>query len=466
MAKKTKKIKKVETKKIDLSDIISSDTILAKQTLSEEQQKAFDLIQNTKRNVFIQGSAGSGKSTFIMYMKEHLTKSMIVCSPTAIAAINVGGQTLHSFFKLPVSDFIDEEMLYKTDRRKIAEILLKTEVLVIDEISMVRPDILDAIDMICKRLRKNKAKAFGGLQVLLIGDLYQLPSIVKNQAQQLFLNEYGTSDPFFFDSYVYHEANFEKIEFTHIYRQTDDNLLENLTKLRKNEDLPNVIKYFNNCKINDKDMLDTAITITPYRNVADEINRSKLKALSGELKRYKANYNGSFVKSKNFPVQEYLELKPGALVIFCKNHQPEWINGSSGIVISMCDDFITVKLLSNGKTVFVEREEWENKEYEIIEEKVWDEELKANTVIKKTKEKITGTFRQFPLQLGWACTIHRAQGKTLDKVKIDIGRGAFAHGQLYVALSRTKSYKDMHIIRPLHIRDSIINDRILKFISN
>lgn len=459
-------VKKAKKEKLDLSKIISDEIDIVGHKLSKEQQEAFDLIENSQENLFIQGQAGTGKSSFIMYLKQHLTKSMIVCSPTAIAAMNIGGQTLHSFFKLPVSDFIDDKALYKANRKKVAEVILKTNVLVIDEISMVRPDILDAIDLLCKQIKHNKTKAFGGIQVVLIGDIYQLPPVITKGAQDVFKNEYGTSDPYFFDAYAYHEGNFKKIEFKHVYRQQSNDLLDNLSKLRLNQNINEILQYFNKCKIEDKDILNTAITITPYREIAEKINENKLKSLSGKEIKYKAIYDGSFIKNKNFPAPEILSLKPGALVIFNKNNAPEWINGSSGIVISTEPDIIVVKLISNGKTVFVERTEWKNREYEIGTKKVYDEELDMYCEQKVITEITTGTFKQFPLQLGWSCTIHKAQGKTLDKVIVDIGRGAFAHGQLYVALSRTRNYEDIHIINPLQATDSIISKRVVEFMSN
>lgn len=458
--------KKKKKEKLDLSKIISDEINTSNNILSKEQQEAFDLINDTHQNLFIQGQAGTGKSSFIMYLKEHLKKSIVVCSPTAIAAINVGGQTLHSFFKLPISDFIDDKMIFKANRKKVAEVILKTEILVIDEISMVRPDMLDAINTICKQIKHNKSKPFGGIQVVLIGDIYQLPPVITKSAQNVFKNEYGTSEPYFFDAYVYHEADFKKIEFTHVYRQQSIDLLNNLSKLRINQEIKNVLEYFNRCKITDEETLKTCVTITPYREIADKINQDKLNNLSGKEVCYKAMCDGSFIKAKSFPAAEKLRLKVGALVIFNKNNAPEWINGSSGIVTNLENDFITVKLLSNGKTVFVERTEWKNREYCIKTERVYDKELDIWCEEKVIKEITTGTFTQFPLQLGYSMTIHKAQGKTLDKVIIDIGRGAFAHGQLYVALSRTRNYEDMHIINPLQSADSIVSKRVVEFMSN
>ena len=454
MAKKVKKAQKQS----EIQTLSTGEEInITGQCLSKEQQEAFDIIQNTNENLFVQGQAGTGKSSFIMYLKKNLTKSMIICSPTAVAAMNVGGQTIHSLFKLPVSDFLVEKTLFKMNRKKIADVIKRAEVLVIDEVSMVRPDMLDAINKLTKVMRQNNKKAFGGLQVLLIGDIYQLPPVITKEATKIFKEEYGTNDPYFFDSYAYHEGNFKRIEFSYVYRQLNAKLLDNLTKLRLNQDTATVIKYFNKCKITDKQVLETAVTITPYRDNADKINQEKLNQLKGTPKKYKAELSGSFIGASTFPAQKELVLKEGALVMFNKNNAPEWINGSTGVVVALKPDCIFVKLIGDGKLVVVTKETWINREY-VIE---IDEKNEKQIV-----EKETGEFKQFPLQLGYALTIHKAQGKTLDKVIIDIGRGAFAHGQLYVALSRTRNEEDMHIVHDLTAYDSIISKRVVEFMSN
>lgn len=431
-------------------------------TLSKEQQEAFDLVNNTLYNIFIQGPAGCGKSTLINYMKRHLKKSYIICSPTAIAASNVGGMTLHAFFKLPVTDIISEENLFRTNRKKVNEILQNVEVLIIDEVSMVRPDILDAVNVLCQNAKHNKTRAFGGIQVVLVGDLYQLPPVIKQNTLEIFKEMYDTNDPYFFDSDAYKTGKFKKLELNCIYRQENDELLNNLTNLRLNKNVSKSLTYFNSCKINDKNSLDTAVVITPYRATAEQINLEKLNQLSGKEYKFKAILSGSYLKAKSFPVEKELILKEGALVIFTKNNQPEWINGTMGIISDISDSLITVMLLDTGKPVFVKREIWEDHEYE-TSEYIDSETGKAKKYI---TEKTIGEFKQFPLQLGYACTIHKAQGKTLDKVIIDCGKGMFAHGQLYVALSRTRNKNDMHITSELKVKDSIISKRVLEFISN
>jgi len=422
--------------------------------LSPKQQEAFDVLNKTNQNVFIQGQAGSGKSSFIMYLKEHLNKRILLCAPTAIAAMNVGGVTLHSLFKLPVSDFITDEGLnqFKYMRKPLREILNETDVIIIDEISMVRPDMLDAIDMLCRDLRRNPFEFFGGLQIVLIGDAYQLPPVITQSAAKIFEEFYNTDEPYFFDAISYREGNFKKIEFDHVYRQNDTELLDKLSQLRLNKNTQECINYFNTCKITDKELLKTAVTITPYKSIAEDINKQKIKELNTKAFTYEAGKTGSFKKTSNYPALDKLTLKEGALVIFTKNDD-QWINGTTGIVTHLSENSVFVKILSTGLEVCVRRAFWDTKEY------------KVDKKTKKVIEEVTGTFTQYPLQLGYGLTIHRAQGKTLDKVNIDIGRGAFAHGQLYVALSRTRNKADINLTRNISTKDVIISKRVVEFMN-
>ena len=292
--------------------------------LSPKQQEAFDVLSKTNQNVFIQGQAGSGKSSFIMYLKEHLNKRILLCAPTAIAAMNVGGVTLHSLFKLPVSDFVTDEGLnqFKYMRKPLREILNETDVIIIDEVSMVRPDMLDAIDILCRDLRRNPFEFFGGLQIVLIGDAYQLPPVITQSAAKIFEEFYNTDEPYFFDAISYREGNFKKIEFDHVYRQNDTELLDKLSKLRLNKNTQECINYFNTCKITNKELLKTAVTITPYKSIAEDINKQKIKELNTKAFTYEASKTGSFKKTSNYPALDKLTLKEGALkelLVLCDN---------------------------------------------------------------------------------------------------------------------------------------------------
>ena len=421
--------------------------------LDEAQKALFDKIENTGANIFVQGQAGTGKSTFIKYLLAHSKKRIRIVCPTAVAAINIDGVTINSLFKLPFSDFFVLDELYQTPRQKLKAILRKTDLLIIDEVSMVRPDVLDAIDVLSKDATRVEA-VFGGLQMLLIGDLCQLPPVIATKTKHIFKDKYGYSDPFFFDAESYKAGNFEKIELTKVYRQLDAKLLENLIKIRKDKDVSSAIEYFNTCKIGDEEVLKHAMTITPYRAVAENINQKRLGELNTPTRTYVCRTEGEFNEERDAPAPRVLTLKEGALVIFNKNNHPVWINGTSGIVESLDDDVIEVRILNSNSIVEVKREEWINYRY--------DYDRETGTVV----EREVGKFIQFPLQLGYALTIHKAQGKTLDKVVIDISKGAFDHGQLYVALSRTRKKEDIHLLRRIDECDVILDKRVIEFLND
>ncbi len=433
-------------------DLDSLNKILPEFALDATQADLFHKIETTNNSYFIQGQAGTGKSTFIRYLKEHSKKKVRIACPTALAALHIGGVTLHSLFQLPLKDFfIIEELELK---KKTATILRKTDILVIDEASMIRPDILDAIDLLCKHARGNFLLPFGGIQIILIGDLCQLPPVIKAVTYPIFRAKYGHAEAYFFDAPAFKNGHFSTIVLTKVYRQEDTTLLTHLIDLRHYRKINQAVDFFNEAQIKNEIDRETAVTITPYKATAEKINQSRLNALNGEIKIYEAERNGSFTKITETPAPQILTLKEGALVIFNKNNPPYWINGTTGIILQLDDDFIWVQLTSNHKTVLVKRETWESFIYEYNKE--------TDEII----EKLNGTFTQFPLQLGYALTIHKAQGKTLNKVIIDMERGAFAHGQLYVALSRTRSYQDIHLKNKLYTTDIIVNSRVLAFLRN
>lgn len=409
------------------------------------QKQAFEEVNTTNNNVLILGQAGTGKSTFIKYLKNNCSKRLILTAPTGISALNIGGQTIHSLFYIKPSDFIDITTV--TVSSKIRSIIQKTDIIIIDEISMVSPDLLDAIDIILRKIKQTNI-AFGGLQIVLIGDLFQLPPVITNSAKIEFKREYNYENAYFFDSHAFKRANFKHFEFNTIYRQKSTELLENLIKLRKNE--TSAIDFFNSCKIEDKEKLNNAVTLTPFKRIAEQINLQKLEEINSNQVIYKGQVKGSF-SEKDFPVPLTLILKVGALVMFIKNAQ-QWYNGTLGIV-EKCDiDIINVRIFYNNKTVSVKRETWDKTEYCI----------NAKGLLEET---VIGSYIQFPIILGYAMTIHKSQGKTLDAVNVDISKGAFAHGQLYVALSRTKDYKDINIVKNLKETDIIFDKRVIDFIN-
>lgn len=429
-----------------------SKSVMDLDSLNLVQKKLFDLIEHTHQNIFIHGQAGTGKSTFIKYLKKHSKKRIRLVAPTAIAALNIDGVTIHSMFSLPISDYIVINDIMTKRRKKLKSILKKTDLLIIDEVSMLRPDIFDAIEVLCRQARGNMAQ-FGGLQIVLIGDLCQLPPIINKNVTAIFKQEYQTSEPYFFDAKAYLKAGFQSFELKEVYRQKDLELLGYLKNLRTYENIPETLDYFNKIEEYPNDFINTAITITPYREVADGINKLRLEKLKTKEKSYEATFTGTFETLKDTPSPRTLTLKEGALVVFNKNNLPDYINGTSGVVEKLGEKYIVVRTLNDNKFITVFREEWKSFSYDINEE--------TGEVI----EEQTGNFVQYPLQLGYALTIHKAQGKTLDRVIVDIDKGAFAHGQLYVALSRTRNKNDMLIKSRLTEDDIIFSERIKSFLA-
>ena len=442
--------------------------LIKEDQLSKEQRKAVKLVIEKKKNLFIQGMAGSGKSAFIKYLQSHSAKNIVLCSPTAIAALNIGGVTLHSLFKLPIMSFITDEQLFRMNRKTVWSVIKAIDILIIDEVSMVRPDVLDAVDKVCKRIRRN-TKAFGGIQVVLIGDLYQLPPVINSEAKHIFEAIYGTDDPYFFDSDIYKSTKFEHIEFSKVFRQQDDKLLKHLIHIRTNKNIESALKYFNKNEIKNKTKFKNAVTITPYRAIADSINKKNLAKLKTKAYTFTAQLSGTFEKfsETSYPAAKDLALKEGALVIFNKNDTDKnWVNGTVGIIDHIESEFIYVKKLPSEEIVCVERETWEDKKYDVELNQIYNIEKDVFEEKEKIIETITGQFKQFPLQLGYAMTIHKAQGKTLDAVNIDLDRGTFAPGQLYVALSRTRRKEDMNIISEITKNDIIFDKRVQEFLEN
>lgn len=415
--------------------------------LNQSQMDAFNTIERTRSNILILGQAGTGKSTFVQYLKSASAKRIVCACPTAVSALNIGGQTIHSLFQIQPRDFIMPELLKL--KAKPRNILNATDVLVIDEISMVAPDLLDAIDILARQARHSN-EPFGGIQVVAIGDMFQLPPVITRDSEQYYESFYEHKNAYFFDANVYKRANFIKYDFNTVYRQSDDDLLQNLVRLRDGD--ANALEFFNGCRIDEESVRKNAVIITPFRAVAERINTDKLNQIMSPEIIYNGILSGNF-NANDVPAPMELKLRQGALVMFVKNGD-KWHNGSMGIVENLGGKEIIVQLLDDDKNdlVVVKPEKWEKIEYSRDE----NDRIVENEI---------GSYKQFPLTLGYAMTIHKAQGKTLSKVVIDISRGAFAHGQTYVALSRTRHAKDMHIVKPLTHRDVIFDKRILDFVS-
>lgn len=414
---------------------------------------ALKFIQNTGTNLFLTGKAGTGKTTFLKRLKELSPKRMVVVAPTGVAAINAGGVTIHSFFQLPFgpyipgkgdgSDFQNRSFSHKFNRDKI-NILKSLDLLVIDEISMVRADLLDAISDLLRRYR-DRHKPFGGVQLLLIGDLQQLAPVVKDDEWNLLKDYYAS--PYFFDSNALSESNYFSIELTHVYRQSDDDFVRLLNKIRDNQPDDETIRRLNERYIPNftPDEKDGYITLTTHNYQANQINAQKLAGLSGRAYTFNSEIANEF-PSYSYPTDEQLVLKNGAQVMFVKNDssgERKYYNGKIGKVVFINENRIVVRDES-GQEITVNKESWQNVKYTINDE------------TKEITETIVGSFTQYPLKTAWAITIHKSQGLTFDRAIIDAA-AAFSHGQVYVALSRCKTLDGLVLNSRIN-RESLVTD--------
>jgi hypothetical protein len=409
---------------------------------------AFNFVQYTGQNIFLTGKAGTGKTTFLKSLKEKSPKRMIVVAPTGVAAINAGGVTIHSFFQLSFAPQIgieNEQIRQMRFNKEKINIIRSLDLLVIDEISMVRADILDAIDRVMRRF-KNGRKPFGGAQVLMIGDLQQLAPVIKNEEWNLLRREYETI--YFFSSKVLQETKFVSIELRHVFRQHDDKFIAILNKVRDNKlDQEAVIelnkRHLPNFQPND---IDGYITLCTHNVQADRINEAKLRSIQSKAQVFTARIEGKFPEY-SYPTEFELKLKIGAQVMFVKNDpSPEklFYNGKIGMITDIDDDTVFVRCPDDDDEIAVTPLLWENVKYSIDE------------ITSEIKEETEGSFNQVPLKLAWAITIHKSQGLTFERAIID-AEASFAHGQVYVALSRCKTLEGMVLSTPISNR-SIIND--------
>ncbi len=415
---------------------------------------AFNFVQYTGKNVFLTGKAGTGKTTFLHNLMSASNKRMVVTAPTGVAAINARGVTLHSFFQLPFGPYIPGLQRGATtvqnglksgyqssgqhfSREKIS-IMKSLDLLVIDEISMVRADVLDAIDEVLKRFRK-KSKPFGGVQLLMIGDLQQLAPVIKEDEWEILKNHYESG--FFFSSHALQSTEYISIELKHIYRQQDNDFINILNNIRDNRIDAETIRTLNSRYIPDFKPADNEghIILTTHNARAQKINDSRLSELRTEEYIFKARIEGDFPEY-NYPTDQRLVLKPGAQVMFVKNDpkpQKEFFNGKIGKITEIDDDIIYVLCPGEDSLIAVEPLEWENMKFTIDQE------------TKEIRENILGLFVQYPLKLAWAITIHKSQGLTFDRAVID-SQLAFAHGQVYVALSRCRSLDGLVLSSPVN----------------
>ncbi|NOY51719.1 MAG: AAA family ATPase [Chlorobi bacterium] len=422
-----------------------------------ELKLAYDFVQYTDKNIFLTGKAGTGKTTFLQDLKEHSPKRMIVVAPTGVAAINAGGVTIHSFFQLAfgpnIPGYTDIEaqksMRFSSQKRNIIKSL---DLLVIDEISMVRADLLDGIDEVLRRFRRNN-EPFGGVQMLMIGDMQQLPPVVRGQEWNLLRQHYDTA--FFFSSLALKKTSFITITLKHVYRQKDEHFVEILNKIRDKQMDEKALGILNSRYIPDFDPGDeNYIILTTHNAKAQSINNKKLAELKPKSFYYDAEVKGNF-SEYNFPTDEKLELKLGSQVMFVKNDpEPDkkFFNGKIGVISSISKDEILVRCPDDTEEIEVRPLVWENIKYSIDQQS------------KEISESVEGTFTQIPLKLAWAITIHKSQGLTFDKAIID-SELAFAHGQVYVALSRCRSLEGM-VLSTRFSTQSLKTDHLIDSFSN
>ena len=411
-------------------------------TQNKQQMLAYELIANTNSSFFMTGRAGTGKTTFLRNVQKMVNKQFITLAPTGVAAILAGGETIHSFFGLPM-DVCTPGTMGKMSEARILT-LLHTDTIIIDEVSMVRCDIIDAIDYTMRKTLRTSLP-FGGKQVIFVGDMFQLPPVVKQGAEHDLMRDlYHTDDCFFYKANVIKRMRMVKIEFQKVYRQEDESFLGILENVRLNKTTPENLMHLNErvCQPTKEDGL--IITLTSLNKTADSINQRCLADINAEEYIYEGTVNGKF-EEKRFPVEKILRLKIGAQVMFTRNDpNRRWANGTIGTVSKLSKDEIQVTI-GNGETYVVPNCSWESYCYE------YDKENR-----KMTKEKI-GSFTQYPLRLAWAITVHKSQGMTFDKMYLDLSRGIFAAGQLYVALSRVRTLDGLflsHCIIPQYAHTS------------
>ncbi len=431
---------------------------MAQQTFTNQKLEFVEeLVLYTDSHIFLTGKAGTGKTTFLKNLPLKTYKRMVVVAPTGVAAINAGGQTIHSFFQLPFGPQLPENALgkgynakslaaqYQKLNKKKINLMRSLDLLIIDEISMVRADVLDAIDAVLRRVRRSQ-KPFGGLQLLMIGDVHQLAPVAKPEEWEVLSPYYDT--PYFFGSQVLKKAPYVCVELEHIYRQHDDDFISLLNKVRNNQMDADCVRVLNSRfkpGFVPKDE-EGYITLTTHNYQADQINDSKLAAIKEKTLTFKAEVHGTFPEN-TYPTKEELELKVGAQVMFVKNDPtPEkaFFNGKIGRLVGYDEKEGTVTVESDGERITVPKLKWQNMEYAI------------NAENQDIEEKEIGSFTQIPLRLAWAVTIHKSQGLTFDKVIVDAGQ-AFAHGQVYVALSRCTSLEGL-VLKTRISSNALVND--------
>ncbi|MBZ0207260.1 MAG: AAA family ATPase [Flavobacteriales bacterium] len=414
--------------------------------LTPEFKAALELLENTATNLFITGKAGTGKSTLLRHFMSTTEKRCVVLAPTGLAAVQISGATIHSFFRF--APRLLEPAAIQPDGRYRA-LYENVDVIIIDEVSMVRADMMQAMDIHLRRARR-RDEPFGGVQMVFFGDLFQLPPVVTSDVAQYFYDRFG--GPFCFQTPAWQDARVKRIQLTKIFRQSDTAFIEVLNAVRVGEvedhhwkKLNTRVDYF----FQVENQQDEYITLAPTNRRVDETNATRLATLREQTFTFRGQISGDF-KQSNCPAPEVLELKKGAQVMMVKNHgEKMWVNGSIGKVHSVSNDLIEVDI--EDRIYPVQQEAWETVEYEYDREK------------RKMQQVVVGTFRQYPMKLAWAITIHKSQGLTFDRVHIDMGNGAFAHGQTYVALSRCRTLEGIVLRQPVGQGDLKVDPLVVAY---
>tara|TARA_Y100000816_G_C26080530_1_gene569444 strand:- start:120 stop:1721 length:1602 start_codon:yes stop_codon:yes gene_type:complete len=411
--------------------------------LTNEFKNFYKLMEDTDINMFLTGKAGSGKSTLLEYFRQNTSKNHVILAPTGIAAIKARGQTIHSFFKFPPRVIQDFDVKILRDQKLIKNL----DTILIDESSMIRADMLDAIDLSLKKNRKN-IKPFGGVQIILIGDLFQLPPVVssdaKNSMEQLY-----PDGAYFFNSNIFNDGSIKIYELTKIFRQREENFINLLNKIRISKVSQNDLDLINKRVVDFEENVPEGVIILSPKNIkVDQINTYNLNKLDSDMYEYIAEIKGTF---KDSIVDEHLKLKVGAQIMLVKNdlNTPRrWVNGTLGIIEKLEKDKIFAKI--NGKTHEVKKEAWHRYDYRFSGGSI--------------TPSIVATFIQYPIKLAWAATIHKCQGQTFQKVAIDLDTGAFSHGQTYVALSRATSLEGVYLKREIYNSDLIFDKKVYDYL--
>ena len=424
---------------------------------NNELRTAWDFVESTGRSIFLTGKAGTGKTTFLKTIMEHSRKRPIVVAPTGVAAINAGGVTIHSFFQLPFSPYVpgakvESKFDFGKEKRKI---IASSDLLIIDEISMVRADLLDAIDAVLRRFREH-GQPFGGMQLLMIGDLAQLTPVVTPEDERMLKPYYDT--PYFFGSKALQQIDYVTIQLSHVYRQQDESFIALLNEIREGHPSAEALSKLNSRSLtpgpSPKGEGSGYIRLTTHNNLANFYNESELQKLPGRSYQYRAEVKGTFPEY-SYPTAETLVLKEGAQVMFVKNDpsgEHNYYNGRIGRVMEASENRLTVYCEGDAEAIEVEPLEWENMRYTLNEQ------------TREIESEVQGTFKQLPLRLAWAITIHKSQGLTFDRAIIDANQ-SFAPGQVYVALSRCRTLEGLVLASPLEPRAVINDERVDSYIA-